>query len=74
MPRPVEQSDGPSVPEKKDIRIAQPPQAKLNGQQQPGILPQYRPMIPPYVSKVHQDPVGKGAFIVHEMKGELNVQ
>uniref|UniRef100_A0A6J0U2X4 Protein PRRC2C isoform X3 n=1 Tax=Pogona vitticeps TaxID=103695 RepID=A0A6J0U2X4_9SAUR len=49
MPGPLEQNDGLKVQEKRDIRIAQPPQPKLNGQQQPGIIPQYRAMIPPYM-------------------------
>ncbi|XP_062989637.1 protein PRRC2C isoform X3 [Elgaria multicarinata webbii] len=49
VPGPVEQNDGPKVPEKRDIRIAQPPPPKLNGQQQPGIIPPYRGMIPPYM-------------------------
>ncbi|CAI5776307.1 Proline rich coiled-coil 2C [Podarcis lilfordi] len=49
VPGPVEQSDGPKVPEKRDIRIALPPAPKLNGQQQPGIISQYRAMIPPYM-------------------------
>ncbi|XP_054835363.1 protein PRRC2C isoform X3 [Eublepharis macularius] len=49
VPGSVEQNDGPKAPEKKDVRVAQPPQPKLNGQQQPGIIPQYRAMIPPYM-------------------------
>ncbi|XP_026559177.1 protein PRRC2C isoform X2 [Pseudonaja textilis] len=49
MPGPTEQSDVLKVPEKKEIRIAPPPPPKMNGQQQPGILPQYRGMIPPYM-------------------------
>lgn len=54
MPGPTEQSDVPKVPEKKETRIAPPPPPKMNGQQQPGILPQYRGMVPPYVSPVDQ--------------------
>uniref|UniRef100_A0A8C5WWB5 Proline rich coiled-coil 2C n=1 Tax=Laticauda laticaudata TaxID=8630 RepID=A0A8C5WWB5_LATLA len=49
MPGPTEQSDVLKVPEKKEIRIAPPPLTKMNGQQQPGILPQYKGMIPPYM-------------------------
>uniref|UniRef100_A0A8C6X2I0 Proline rich coiled-coil 2C n=1 Tax=Naja naja TaxID=35670 RepID=A0A8C6X2I0_NAJNA len=49
MPGPTEQSDVLKVPEKKEIQIAPPPPPKMNGQQQPGILPQYRGMIPPYM-------------------------
>ncbi|XP_061439803.1 protein PRRC2C isoform X5 [Rhineura floridana] len=40
---------GQVEPEKRDIRITQPPAPKLNGQQQPGIIPQFRAMIPPYM-------------------------
>ncbi|XP_066478987.1 protein PRRC2C isoform X2 [Tiliqua scincoides] len=49
VPGPVEQNDSLKATEKRDIRIAQPLPPKLNGQQQPGILPQYRAMIPPYM-------------------------
>lgn len=67
VPGPVEQSDGPKVPEKRDIRIALPPAPKLNGQQQPGIISQYRAMIPPYVSHVHQYLVD--LFLLRDLKG-----
>ncbi|XP_048354568.1 protein PRRC2C isoform X2 [Sphaerodactylus townsendi] len=52
VPGSVEQNEGVKAPEKRDVRIAQPPQPKMNGQQQqqqPGIIPQYRGMIPPYM-------------------------
>ncbi|XP_015279331.1 PREDICTED: protein PRRC2C [Gekko japonicus] len=51
VPGSVEQNDGLKAPEKRDVRIAQPPQPKMNGQQQqpPGVIPQYRAMIPPYM-------------------------
>lgn len=62
VPGPVEQNDGPKAPEKRDIRIAQPPQPKMNGQQQPGVIPQYRGMIPPYVSNVCEYLVVKVLF------------
>ncbi|KAH0618217.1 hypothetical protein JD844_017227, partial [Phrynosoma platyrhinos] len=48
VPGPVDQNDVLKVPEKRDTRIAQPPQPKLNGQQ-PGLIPQYRAMMPPYM-------------------------
>ncbi|XP_042320437.1 protein PRRC2C isoform X2 [Sceloporus undulatus] len=48
VPGPVEQNDGLKVPEKRDTRVAQPSQPKLNGQQ-PGLIPQYRAMMPPYM-------------------------
>ncbi|XP_053169489.1 protein PRRC2C isoform X3 [Hemicordylus capensis] len=49
VPGPIEQNDSLKAPEKREIRIPQPPLPKLNGQQQPGIIPQYRAMIPPYM-------------------------
>uniref|UniRef100_A0A8C0J5G7 Proline rich coiled-coil 2C n=1 Tax=Chelonoidis abingdonii TaxID=106734 RepID=A0A8C0J5G7_CHEAB len=46
---PVEQNDVPKAAEKRDIRVAQPPQPKLNGQQQPAVSSQYKAMMPPYM-------------------------
>ncbi|KAJ6653870.1 hypothetical protein lerEdw1_008618 [Lerista edwardsae] len=46
---PVEQNDNLKATEKKDLRVAQTLPPKLNGQQQPGILPPYRAMNPPYM-------------------------
>ncbi|XP_060630343.2 protein PRRC2C isoform X4 [Anolis sagrei] len=45
---PVEQTDSPKIPEKREVRVIQPPQPKLNGQQ-PGLISQYRAIIPPYM-------------------------
>ncbi|KAJ7332814.1 hypothetical protein JRQ81_014994 [Phrynocephalus forsythii] len=47
----LEPKDGLKGQEKREIKIAQPqpPQPKVNGQQQTGIIPQYRAMIPPYL-------------------------
>ena len=47
---PAEQNDGQKAAEKRDPRLPQVPQPKLNGQQQPPISSQYRAMMPPYVS------------------------
>lgn len=47
---PAEQSDGQKAAEKRDARLPQIPQPKMNGQQQPPISSQYRAMMPPYVS------------------------
>ncbi|XP_032082179.1 protein PRRC2C isoform X5 [Thamnophis elegans] len=49
MPGPTEPIDALKIPEKKEIRLAPPPPPKMNGQQQPGIPPQYKGMIPPYM-------------------------
>lgn len=46
----AEQSDGQKAGDKRDVRLPQVPQPKLNGQQQPPISSQYRAMMPPYVS------------------------
>nr|XP_008116025.1 PREDICTED: protein PRRC2C isoform X5 [Anolis carolinensis] len=45
---PTEQNDGLKIPEKRETRVIQPPQPKLNGQQ-PGLISQYRAIIPPYM-------------------------
>ncbi|XP_062833854.1 protein PRRC2C isoform X8 [Anolis carolinensis] len=45
---PIEQNDGLKIPEKRETRVIQPPQPKLNGQQ-PGLISQYRAIIPPYM-------------------------
>lgn len=47
---PAEQNDGQKAGDKRDVRLPQVPQPKLNGQQQPPISSQYRAMMPPYVS------------------------
>lgn len=47
---PAEQNDGQKAGDKRDVRLPQLPQPKLNGQQQPPISSQYRAMMPPYVS------------------------
>lgn len=47
---PAEQNDGQKAGDKRDVRLPQIPQPKLNGQQQPPISSQYRAMMPPYVS------------------------
>lgn len=46
---PAEQNDGQKAAEKRDVRLPQVPQPKLNGQQQPPISSQYRAMMPPYM-------------------------
>lgn len=46
---PAEQNDGQKAAEKRDVRLPQIPQPKLNGQQQPPISSQYRAMMPPYM-------------------------
>lgn len=46
----AEQNDGQKAGDKRDVRLPQVPQPKLNGQQQPPLSSQYRAMMPPYVS------------------------
>ncbi|XP_019357460.1 PREDICTED: protein PRRC2C isoform X3 [Gavialis gangeticus] len=49
----AEQTDTQKAAEKRDVRMPQVPQPKLNGQQQPGISSQYRAMMPPYMFNQH---------------------